>query len=175
MNWVFTIDSIIIDSKEGKEKKYINTNQPNTMKDAPKSLVSGVREKINVKMDEFGKVIEEKKEENIGMLASPSVIIKTCFIEFARKDLKLNETWQMENSMDIMGQAVTTNTEYTLASESETTYTIKANAKNEMIEDPIVTTYIINKKTGLIQSCNSTSEMKMLGSIKTNINYNANW
>jgi pyruvate/2-oxoglutarate/acetoin dehydrogenase E1 component len=123
----------------------------------------------------YNKVIEEQKEKSSAMLASPSAIIKTCFVEFARKDLKIKDVWQMENTMDIMGQSVTTNTEYTLDSETETTYTIKANATNEIIEEPVVTTYIIDKKTGLIQSCNSTSEMKMLGSIKTNIDYNAKW
>jgi hypothetical protein len=167
--WTFIVDSLIMDSKQGKEVHHINSNDPKTMQDAPSKITDAVGKKILVMVDEFGNVKNmENKDES-------AMIIKSLFIQFAGKEIAKKEKWNKETAMDVMGQSFTSNTEFSIDAEDANTYCITGSASNEMMEDPIVTKYIVDKKTGLIQSCSSEVEMKMMGSIKTNVQYKAQW
>ena len=83
--WTFIVDSLIMDSKQGKEVHHINSNDPKTMQDAPSKITDAVGKKILVMVDEFGNVKSmENKDES-------AMIIKSLFIQFAGKEIAKKE------------------------------------------------------------------------------------
>jgi hypothetical protein len=167
--WIFVIDSMIIDSKQGDEKSFVNTNDAATMKDAPEELIEGMGKKIKATVDAYGRVTVAEE-------GTAAMIVKACFIEYAGQAISAKQNWKIENELSMMGKNINVATTYIIKSQDETNYIVEAKASIAMMgKTPAVSIYTINKKTGMIVNAITTLEMNMMGTLSTTTKYNATW
>jgi hypothetical protein len=168
--WTFVVDSMIIDSKQGGENMYVNTNDKTTITES-NSLTDGVGKLIQATVDAYGRVTI--KEEN-----AMSTIVKACFIEYAGQAITAKQNWKIENEMNMMGKNINMSTAYIIKSQDDKTYTVQASAEanvDMLGKIPAISNYVIDKKTGMIVSSSTTMEITKMGDITTNITYVAKW
>jgi hypothetical protein len=170
--WTFVLDSMILDSKQGDEVSYMNSNDKKSMKDAPKEITDNIGKKIKVVVDGYGRVTLDKADEVAG------AYIKSCFIEYAGQAITDKQNWKIENDMNMMGKSIDMITTYIIKASDKNTYTVEANsaAKIPMLgEIPLKSSFIVDAATGIIISSSTSLEMNKMGAIKSTITYNSFW
>jgi hypothetical protein len=168
--WTFVVDSMIIDTKQGNENTYVNTNDKATIGE-PNELTDGVGKKIKATVDGYGRV--SLKEDN-----AMATIIKACFIEYAGQAITAKQNWKIENEMNMMGRTINMTTAYIIKIQDDKTYTVQASAEAQVDmlgKIPAISNYVIDKKTGLILTSSTNMEIKKMGDISTRISYLATW
>jgi hypothetical protein len=137
----------------------INSNDAKSMEEFKNlaTMKDYLGKEVSILVNSNGKVIKNE-EEKLPNYADG------IFIELPSSELKVKDTWTLDTKTEVSGIPLETTSKYTIMSITDSEIKILAEATSDMTgDDPIVTNYIIDAKTGMVKSYKTSADTKVMG------------
>lgn len=164
------IDSIFMEVTDKGKTTKANSNIPSSYQDNEK--LSGTFEVIGkvmkVKIAKNGKLI---KEEFTPQMA------EYCVLQFSDNPVNVREAWETEQEDESSGIKITTKVKNMIESiNNDGLMNIRSESENAMFgPEPVLAHMYADEKTGLLKKYEFSVTMKMFGTMKMAVRYEANW